>query len=125
MPLLKSKSTSSSTIDTPTSSPTHKWSIFSSHATTSDSSTPNSGLPSRRRSNSSNSDRSEVKSNRFFGLGRNNKIEDDPSIRRARQKVADAEKAEKEADIALNVARDRVREALKHVKSLEEEALEE
>jgi len=64
------------------------------------------------------------KSSRFFGLGRNNNIENDPSIRRARQKVADALEAEKQADNALKEARDRVAEARQHVKSLEQEALE-
>jgi hypothetical protein len=56
-------------------------------------------------------------------LGRNN-IENDPTIRRARNKVADAETAEKQADVALNEARQRVRDAQEHVKLLEQEATE-
>jgi CHAD domain-containing protein len=43
----------------------------------------------------------------------------------ARDKVADAESAEQEADEALHAARVAVREARDHVKSLEREALEE
>jgi len=57
-------------------------------------------------------------------MGRNNNIENDPTIRRARKKVADAEKAEKQADFALVDARNRVREAQEHVQMLEQEALE-
>jgi F0F1-type ATP synthase membrane subunit b/b' len=51
-------------------------------------------------------------------------MENDPTIRRALKKVADAEKAEKQADVALNDARERVREAREHVKLLEQEAKE-
>lgn len=61
----------------------------------------------------------------FLGIGRGNRFENDPSIRRAREKVTDAENAEKEADRALNEARQRVRLARQHVESLEREALEE
>jgi len=42
----------------------------------------------------------------------------------ARQKVADAETAEREADRALNEARESVREAREHVRLLEREAIE-
>lgn len=58
-------------------------------------------------------------------MGRSNRLDDDPSIRGAREKVTDAENAEKEADRALNEARQRVRLARQHVKGLEHEALEE
>jgi len=58
-------------------------------------------------------------------MGRSNRLDDDPSIRGAREKVTDAENAEKEADRALNEARQRVRLARQHVKGLEREALEE
>jgi hypothetical protein len=43
----------------------------------------------------------------------------------ARDKVADAVSAERQADEALHAARVAVREAKDHVKSLEREALEE
>ena len=47
------------------------------------------------------------------------------TIRRARKKVADAEEAEKQADIALNEARERVREAHReYVQLLEQEAID-
>lgn len=52
-------------------------------------------------------------------------VKNDPSIVNARQMVADAENAEKEADRALVHARERVREARDHVKHLEMEAKEE
>ncbi|KAF8586663.1 hypothetical protein K439DRAFT_923342 [Ramaria rubella] len=49
----------------------------------------------------------------------------DPAIKAARQKVTDAENAEKGADKALELARRAVREARQHVKDLEAAALEE
>ena len=58
-------------------------------------------------------------------MGRSNRIRDDPSIRGAREKVAEAENAEKEADRALKDARERVRLARHHVQGLEREALAE
>ena len=142
MHLVKSKSTTSGSQSPPTRkrsifssnrhshspSPTRKRSIFSSnshestHTTHDDSSAIGSGLFGRRRSNSSDNESSGGIG--LFGLGRNNNIENDPTIRRARKKVADAEKAEKQADIALNEARERVREAQEHVQLLEQEAME-
>ena len=50
---------------------------------------------------------------------------EDPSISGARQRVAAAESAEREADRALITARESVREAREHVKLLEREAAEE
>lgn len=73
------------------------------------------GFLSRRRSSSSTSP-----SGRGTSDPRN-----DPTIRGARQKVADAETSEREADRALGLARAAVREAREHVKILEREALEE
>ncbi|KAI0663385.1 hypothetical protein C8Q70DRAFT_949496 [Cubamyces menziesii] len=70
------------------------------------------GLFGRRRSSSTDSDRS-------FDLKK------DPSILAARQKVSEAEAAEAAADRALNEARSAVRSAKEHVKRLEQEALEE
>jgi hypothetical protein len=49
----------------------------------------------------------------------------DPTIQAARQKVTDAETAERDADRALDLARRSVREARQHVKNLEAAALEE
>ena len=61
----------------------------------------------------------------FLGIGRSSHLEDDPSIRGAREKVTDAVNAEKEADRALDEARQRVKLARQHVGDLEHEALEE
>lgn len=145
MPLFKSKSTSSGSKSPPTrkrsifsssrhshsespSSTTHKRSFFSSNShestrtTHDDSSTAGSGIFGRHRSNSSDNESSGR--NGLFGLGRNNNLEDDLTIRLARKKVADAEKAEKQADIALDEARERVREAQEQVQLLEQEAIE-
>lgn len=49
----------------------------------------------------------------------------DPSILAARQKVIDAEAAEKAADRALHGAKLAVKEARDHVKNIEREAMEE
>ncbi|KAH7037107.1 uncharacterized protein B0I36DRAFT_313340 [Microdochium trichocladiopsis] len=49
----------------------------------------------------------------------------DPSISQARDRVINAERAEKEADRALEAARLQVRDARTHVKNLEHEAAEE
>jgi len=53
-----------------------------------------------------------------------NSLKNDPTILAARQKVAEAEASEREADRALGQARLAVREAHEHVKMLEREALE-
>ncbi|KAI0688199.1 hypothetical protein BC835DRAFT_1308903 [Cytidiella melzeri] len=71
------------------------------------------GLFSRRRSSSSSGSRS-----------RGGGLKNEPSIVHARQKVADAENSEREADRALGAARAAVREARQHVQMLEREALE-
>jgi hypothetical protein len=92
------------------------------------STTGSSSFFRRRRSSSvSSSDResSTRNSGGFLGIGRSNRLEDDPSIRSAREKVTDAENAEKEADRALDEARQRVKLAHQHVKGLKHEALEE
>jgi hypothetical protein len=49
----------------------------------------------------------------------------DPAIVAARQKVSDAEEAERAADKALAFARIAVRESKEHIKSVEKEAWEE
>lgn len=53
------------------------------------------------------------------------RVQKDPSIVAARQKVADAQAAEKSADKALIDARSAVKEAVQHVKRLEKEFAEE
>ncbi|KAJ6624083.1 hypothetical protein B0H10DRAFT_2213129 [Mycena sp. CBHHK59/15] len=62
----------------------------------------------------------------FLGLNlRKYGAHNDPQVLIAREKVATAEEAEKEADRALLHARARVREALQHIKALEAETKEE
>lgn len=61
----------------------------------------------------------------FFSSHRDIDVHNDPSIRTAHQKVADAENAEREADRALLQARSMVKAAKEHVKILEKEAKEE
>ncbi|KAK3311636.1 uncharacterized protein B0T15DRAFT_508178 [Chaetomium strumarium] len=62
---------------------------------------------------------------RSFGHGNGSMAEMDPSIVEARQRVMNAEAAEREADRALIAARESVREAHEHVRRLELEAKEE
>jgi len=119
---------------------TRKRSIFSSksgsksppkspahHPANASTSGPSSFFHHRRSGSTSSSDRENSTRNNkgFLGIGRSNHLKDDPSIRGAREKVTDAVNAEKEADHALNEARQRVRLARQHVKDLEREALEE
>ncbi|KAI0759840.1 hypothetical protein BD413DRAFT_595038 [Trametes elegans] len=82
------------------------------HNANGNGSTKSGGLFGRRRSSSSDSDRSV-------------KLDKDPSIKAARKKVTEAEAAEAAADRALNDARAAVRGAKDQVKRLEQEALDE
>lgn len=118
----------------PSSPPKKKFGISGSRRSTGDSSTRPSdtytntdgtsrspptntsgGFFSRRRSSSNDG------SDRSFGGSRRQ----ESSIAAARQKVADAENAERLADHALKRARGAVREAREHIRILEDEALEE
>ncbi|KAL2416848.1 hypothetical protein ABEF95_009043 [Exophiala dermatitidis] len=83
---------------------------------------------SRRRSSSSDMhhpQRSNTTGKRTSGGLFNRQSAEDPSIVDARQRVAQAERAEHEADRALVQARAAVRDAREHVKVLEQEAAEE
>lgn len=89
------------------------------------------GLFRKRRSNSSLSSsdyeqprRSSTLRSGGGGLGGGlfSRNKEDPSIVNARERVAAAESAEREADFALQQARNSVREAREHVKRLEMEA---
>lgn len=62
---------------------------------------------------------------RTFGHGNTTNPDIDPSIVQARERVMQAETAERDADRALESARIRVREARADVKRLELEAAEE
>ncbi|GLB37786.1 hypothetical protein LshimejAT787_0408370 [Lyophyllum shimeji] len=136
----------------PTTSPSRKGSIFGSKRGRSLSPTSSTTFKSRhsdssrqkqqgsarrggffhRRSSSASSDdnRTYLRSpgsrngGGFLGFGHGTGIDRDPTILAARQKVTDAEEAEKEADRALSQARNMVKEARGHVKILEQEAME-
>lgn len=99
---------------------------------------PKRGLFGRRNSSGSSHDSLEhrtsgsVKSGGsrnggFLGIGGrgHDDLDRDPTILSARQKVREAEEAEREADRALIQARGMVKEAREHVKILEREAIEE
>jgi len=88
------------------------------------------GFFSRNRSSSPEYDDSRHGSRLSHGSTRSsgglfNRQIEDPSIVAARQRVASAETAEREADRALVQARTAVREAREQVKNLEREAAEE
>ncbi|KXN90960.1 hypothetical protein AN958_03027 [Leucoagaricus sp. SymC.cos] len=138
MPILKSKSRSSPE-DNVDNAPNRKRSIFSGRNRSPPPTSPrrsgdaNSGRRSFFGSGSvsdTGSDRGSrndsVRSRGFLGLGRNqgHSIHNDPTIAAAHQKVTDAEAAEREADQALFQARNKVKEAKRHVEMLEREALE-
>ncbi|TFK25203.1 hypothetical protein FA15DRAFT_668736 [Coprinopsis marcescibilis] len=75
-------------------------------------------------SSTSTRNRTVLSNGGFLGFGRRADLDQDPGIVSARQKVADAEFAEREADRALLQARQTVREAYERVKQLEHEAIE-
>jgi len=80
------------------------------------------GSSSRGRTNDSIQSGASKNSGSFFGIGNRNAIGHDPTILAAKQKVADAEEAEREADRALTQAREMVKQAREHIKILEREA---
>ncbi|KAI1765714.1 hypothetical protein GGR53DRAFT_488658 [Hypoxylon sp. FL1150] len=80
---------------------------------------------SSRRSDASSPSRTRSVLQRTFGHGNSSNLDMDPSIVQARERVMQAESAEREADRALESARIRVREARAEVKRLELEAAEE
>jgi hypothetical protein len=129
MPLFKARHDEPASPPPPAEEPARKGSIFSrrnrSQSPTSyhTSNSRVSGV-SRRSSSSDNSSRTGSRRGGFLGLSRNDH-HGDPSILAARQKVNDAEAAEREADHALALARVSVREAREQVKILEREAKEE
>ncbi|KAI1137403.1 hypothetical protein F5Y05DRAFT_69774 [Hypoxylon sp. FL0543] len=80
---------------------------------------------SSRRSDGTSPSRHRSVLQRTFGHGSSTNPDIDPSIVQARERVMQAEAAEREADRALEAARVRVREARAEVKRLELEAAEE
>ena len=84
--------------------------------------TPAQAAPSRH---STSSDGSRLSSGSRRSGGFLHRNQEDPSISDARQRVASAEAAEREADRALVQARTAVRDAREHIKRIEMEAAEE
>lgn len=134
MPLFKSNSRSSHDYDERNSeeSPNRRRSIFSNRSSPPPPSAHSGGRKGIFGSvDDSDSDqgsrRGSTRSGGFFGRGNNDRtaIQNDPSIVAARQGVTDAEAAEREADRALTQAREKVKEAKRHVEVLEREALDE
>lgn len=124
MPLFKSNQE-----PTPEPAPTHKGSIFSHRSSSppkTESSTQSHSTSFFSRRSSSPDDSTPESTSRGSTLsGLFSRNDRDPTILAARQKVTDAENAEKEADRALLKARAMVKEAREHVKILEKEAMEE
>ncbi|KAI1472468.1 uncharacterized protein F4812DRAFT_409001 [Daldinia caldariorum] len=89
------------------------------------SSTTNSTTNSSRHSDASSPSRHRSVLQRTFGHGNTTNPDIDPSIVQARERVMQAEIAERDADRALESARVRVREARAEVKRIELEAAEE
>jgi len=71
------------------------------------------------------STRSSTQTSNSGGRGLLHRRDEDPTIIAARERVMNAEVAEREADKALASARVAVREAREHIKRLEKEATEE
>lgn len=112
--------------------PARKRSIFSGRSGSSSPPTNNthnndsgSGFFRRRRSSTSISSDSDGHGSGLFGKRGNRGIHKDPTVRAAHQMVAEAENAEREADRALEEARQRVKLARDHAQHLEKEAIEE
>ncbi|KAJ9405745.1 hypothetical protein DTO045G8_6578 [Paecilomyces variotii] len=82
----------------------------------------NSGSSSQSPATASNSTNN---GNNGRSLLHRNQNHEDPSIVAARERVASAEAAERDADKAFAAARQAVRDAREHVKRLEQEAAEE
>lgn len=70
-------------------------------------------------------DNASHRSGSIFGSRKSISPSRDPSVTAARQRVQDAQNAERQADAALAQARLAVREAREHVKIIEREAVEE
>lgn len=108
------------------SEPTPAQQVPARHSATNTRTSRTGSLFGSRRRSSSISPPSSPERSSGSGLGGIfHRRTEDPSITAARQRVAAAENAEREADRALIAARNSVREAKEHVKALEREAAEE
>jgi hypothetical protein len=106
--------------------------LFSSHHEEEPTPKRKGSLFSRSRSPLKDTSTNDHRNGSFFGRRSppsddsvSSQVHKDPSIVAARQKVTDAQSAEKAADKALNDARNAVKEATQHVRRLEKEIAEE
>ncbi|KAI8961777.1 hypothetical protein F5Y11DRAFT_324849 [Daldinia sp. FL1419] len=130
MPLFSSRRPEEEVVDEPVPERTekrHSHSLFGSrHRSPSPASVGRSSTTnSARHSEGSSPSRHRSVLQRTFGHGNTTNPDIDPSIVQARERVMQAEAAERDADRALESARIRVREARAEVKRLELEAAEE
>ncbi|KAK5636437.1 hypothetical protein RRF57_012149 [Xylaria bambusicola] len=128
MPFFSSRRPEEEVHEEPAPMPEKKHSIFGSrHRSPSPTTTSRTrtSTSSSRSDASSNPSRNRSVLSRTFGHGSGRNVELDPSIVQARERVMNAENAERDADRALEAARLRVREARNEVKRLELEAAEE
>ncbi|KAI1379097.1 hypothetical protein F4677DRAFT_410529 [Hypoxylon crocopeplum] len=127
MPLFSSRRPEEEVVEEPVPEKRQSHSLFGSrHRTPSPPVTARSSTTSSsRRSDTSSPSRHRSVIQRTFGHGNTTNPDIDPSIVQARERVMQAESAERDADRALESARIRVREARAEVKRLELEAAEE
>ncbi|KAI0385132.1 hypothetical protein F5Y04DRAFT_246892 [Hypomontagnella monticulosa] len=127
MPLFSSRRPEEEVVEEPVHEKRHSHGgLFGSrHRTPSPPATTRSSTTSSRLSDTSSPSRHRSVLQRTFGHGNSTNPDVDPSIIQARERVMQAETAERDADRALESARIRVREARAEVKRLELEAAEE
>ncbi|KAI0101293.1 hypothetical protein F4814DRAFT_432903 [Daldinia grandis] len=129
MPLFSSRRPEEEVVEEPLPEKTekrHSHGLFGSrHRSPSPTTTRSSTTNSSRNSDVSSPSRHRSVLQRTFGHGNSTNPDMDPSIVQARERVMQAEAAERDADRALESARVRVREARAEVKRLELEAAEE
>ncbi|KAI1806900.1 hypothetical protein F4811DRAFT_508573 [Daldinia bambusicola] len=129
MPLFSSRRPEEDVVEEPVPERTekrHSHGLFGSrHRSPSPATTRSSTTNSSRHSDASSPSRHRSVLSRTFGHGNTTNPDIDPSIVQARERVMQAESAERDADRALESARVRVREARAEVKRLELEAAEE
>ncbi|KAI1650918.1 uncharacterized protein F4817DRAFT_326218 [Daldinia loculata] len=129
MPLFSSRRPEEEVVEEPLPEKTekrHSHGLFGSrHRSPSPATTRSSTTNSSRNSDVSSPSRHRSVLQRTFGHGNTTNPDIDPSIVQARERVMQAETAERDADRALESARIRVREARADVKRLELEAAEE
>ncbi|KAI2780923.1 hypothetical protein F4815DRAFT_444823 [Daldinia loculata] len=129
MPLFSSRRPEEEVVEEPLPEKTekrHPHGLFGSrHRSPSPATTRSSTTNTSRNSDVSSPSRHRSVLQRTFGHGNTTNPDIDPSIVQARERVMQAETAERDADRALESARIRVREARADVKRLELEAAEE